>query len=677
MNRLAHETSPYLLQHAHNPVDWYPWGEEALARARAEDKPILLSIGYAACHWCHVMERESFEDPETAAIMNRSFVNIKVDREERPDLDSIYMDAVVALTGSGGWPMTVFLTPAGEPFYGGTYYPPTPRYGMPSFRQLLLGLAGTWERQREEVVRNALGLAGHIRRDYTLAGQGHVLDALLPERAVQQLGVQFDRAFGGFGGAPKFPPSMTLEFLLRRALDGDGRALEMAEQTLRHMAAGGIYDQIGGGFARYATDARWLVPHFEKMLYDNAQLARVYLHAWQLTGNPLYRRIVEETLDWTLREMTHPDGGFYSSLDADSAGEEGRFYVWEAAEIAALLGADAPLFLEYYAVTPQGNWEAQNILHTPRPLADVAAAHGLTEQEAEARLAAARRALYAARAQRVWPGLDDKVLTAWNGLMLAALAEAGRALGRADYTAAATRNAAFLFAVMRRADGRLWRTWRAGGAAKYAAYLEDYACLADGLLALYQATHADDWFVWAQELADLMLTHFADAEGGGFFDTADDHEALLFRPKTLQDNATPSGNAMAARVLLTLGLLTGHGRYRDTAEEMVSALYPAMAQYPTGFGCWLGVAWQLLADTLEVAVVGEPADPAARALADVVWEAYRPQVVLAVGQPESAPLLVGRTRLDGRPAAYVCRNFACRLPVATPDALRAELTSRH
>ncbi len=673
-NRLVHETSPYLLQHADNPVDWYPWGEEALQRARAENKPILLSIGYAACHWCHVMAHESFEDQVTAALMNDLFINIKVDREERPDLDNIYMTAVQAMTGQGGWPMTVFLTPDGHPFYGGTYFPPTPRYGMPSFPQVLRSVAQSWGARQADVRQSAQKITAHLQRGLTLAGPGDLEPGLF-DHALQRLMREFDKTRGGFGRAPKFPPSMTLELLLRLAWQrGDAFALHMTELTLEQMAHGGMYDHLGGGFARYSTDDRWLVPHFEKMLYDNAQLARVYLHAWQLTGKPLYRRVVEETLDWVLHEMTHSEGGFYSSLDADSEGEEGKFYVWRPAEIEAILGEEAPLFKRVYGVTRSGNWEGHTILHLARPVHEAAAAHGLSEAEALARLAQARQRLYAVRAQRVWPGLDDKVLTAWNGLMLAALAEAGWALQRPDYTAAAVHNAEFIWRALRRPDGRLWRTWKAGASGRYNAYLEDYAYLADGLLALYQNTFDQRWFTWAQELADHMLAHFRDP-AGGFFDTSDDHEALLHRPKDVQDNATPSANAMAARVLVWLGLYTGVGAYTDYAQSMVRALVGPMSQFPAGFAHWLGNAWLLLSQPREIAIVGDPADPDVQALVAVVRAAFRPHVALAVGSTGGIPLLQDRTQLAGRPTAYVCQNFVCQLPVTTPADLAAQLAS--
>jgi uncharacterized protein YyaL (SSP411 family) len=669
-NRLAQEASPYLRQHAENPVDWYPWGEEALRAAREADKPILLSIGYAACHWCHVMAHESFEDPETADLMNRHFINIKVDREERPDLDSIYMSAVVALTGQGGWPMTVALTPDGRPFFGGTYYPPTPRHGLPAFRQVLLALAEAWQERRGDVEGSAGEIADHLRQTAlaeTLGSSGALNDDLI-DQALNGLLRSFDSRLGGFGRAPKFPPSMTLEFLLRvYAGRGDSMSLHMAERTLEAMAHGGLYDQVGGGFARYSTDERWLVPHFEKMLYDNALLARVYLHAWQVAGKPLYRRVVEETLDFVRREMRHERGGFYSSYDADSEGEEGKFYVWTADEIRAALGDEAARFMAAYGVSEGGNWEGHNILHVAEDLTGLGDLSGLKE---------ARLKLFNIRARRVPPGLDDKVLTAWNGLMLAAFAEAGRVLDRPDYTATAVANAEFLYATMRRDDGRLLRSWQAAaGDARYNAYLEDYAFLADGLLALYETTFDPRWFAWARELADLMLAHFSDP-AGGFFDTSDDHEALLHRPKDVQDNATPSGNGMAAHVLLRLGLFTGEGRYWDTAERMVAGLYEPMARYPGAFAHWLGAAAFILSQPLEVAVAGDPAAADTRALLDVAQRAYRPNLVIAAGEGkavEVVPLLAGRERLDGRAAAYVCRRFVCRRPVAEPAALTAQL----
>jgi uncharacterized protein YyaL (SSP411 family) len=677
-NHLANETSPYLLQHVENPVDWYPWGEEALNLAKELDKPILLSIGYAACHWCHVMAHESFEDPQTAAIMNEHFINVKVDREERPDIDSIYMQAVVAMTGQGGWPMTVFMTPDGRPFYGGTYFPPSPRFGMPSFIQLMDGIVTAWQTRRSEIEKSATDISGHLSRTFALDAQGVLLDESLYGKALAEIQGKFDRERGGFGPAPKFPPSMTIEFLLRLYLQkGDESALNMAEKTLQKMAYGGMYDQLGGGFARYSTDIHWLVPHFEKMLYDNALLSRVYLHAYQVTGNPLYRRITEETLDFVVKEMRHESGGFYSSYDADSEGEEGKFYVWTPAEIREHLGEDADLFMLYYDVSDRGNWEGNNILNVPRDPEEVARMSNLDVATMYARLEAAKAKLYTVRAQRIWPGLDDKVLTAWNGLMLAPFAEAGRVLNRPDYTEIAVSNAQFLYEHMRVAEnGRLLRTWKAGSQAKYNAYLEDYAYLADGLLALYQTTFDERWFVWARELADMMMTHFVDEANGGFYDTSDDHETLLHRPKDVQDNAIPSANAMAAHVLLKLGLFTGEGNYWDVAETAVSALQGPMMQYPTGFAHWLCAASFMLSQPREVAIIGSPGDEDVQTLLASLNEAYWPDIIIATGlSGDTIPLLQDRAQLDNQATAYVCRQFVCQLPVTTPADLISQLSA--
>jgi uncharacterized protein YyaL (SSP411 family) len=676
-NHLISETSPYLLQHAHNPVDWYPWGDEALTKAKIEDKPILLSIGYSACHWCHRLREESFEDPAIAAIMNQYFINIKVDREERPDIDSIYMNAVVLLNnGQGGWPLTAFLTPEGKPFYGGTYFPPTPRYGMPSFRQLLDGVANFWHNRRDEVEKSVAEISQHLQQNSLVQnlGQGQFEDTLF-EHALSGLLRRFDQDKGGFGQAPKFPPSMTIEFLLRMYLQqGDDDALYMAEHTLKMMAYGGMYDQLGGGFARYSTDNDWLVPHFEKMLYDNALLARVYLHAWQVTGKPLYRRIVEETLDFVVAELRDESGGFYSSYDADSEGEEGRFYVWSAVEIEQLLNEDADLFMVYYDVTEGGNWEGHNILNMKRDPEEVAAELDLDVVEMEEILAAARARLYDLRAERVWPGLDDKVLTAWNGLMLAAFAEAGRILKREDYTEIAEQNAAFLYETMRGKNGRLLRTWKADGNAKYNAYLEDYAYLADGLLALYQNTFAEKWFIWARELAEMMLTHFTDEQNGGFYDTSDDHEDLFQRPKDIQDNATPSANAMAAQVLLKLSLYTGDGRTWDIAEQMTASMSEWLVRAPTGFSHWLCAAAFIMGEPQEIAIAGIPGAADTQALLEVVNSEYRPNVVVAVGTDgEHVELLRERPLRHNQATAYVCRRFICQQPVTEPEALRQQL----
>jgi uncharacterized protein YyaL (SSP411 family) len=679
-NKLAGETSPYLLQHAQNPVEWYPWGEDALTRAQEEDKPILLSIGYAACHWCHVMAHESFEDPATAAIMNRFFINIKVDREERPDIDSIYMSAIQALHGQGGWPLTAFLTPEGRPFYGGTYYPPTPRYGMPSFTQVLESVASAWLTKRDEIEESAEDITSHLSQAATAGQETSNLHEALFDQALQGIMDQFDSQEGGFSSAPKFPPSMTIEFLLRMAVQRDeSMALHMAEYTLQKMAYSGMYDQLGGGFARYATDDKWLVPHFEKMLYDNALLARAYLHAYQITKNPLYKRIVEETLDFVARDMVHQNGahesgGFYSSYDADSEGEEGKFYVWHADEIRKALGEDSQLFMARYGVSDDGNWEGSNILNIAEELPVLSERFGLNEEEIKERLLAAKEVLLKIREKRIWPGLDDKVLTAWNGLMMAAFAEAGRVLNRADYIHIAEENARFLEQTMRMENGRLLRTWNSGSSAKYNGYLEDYAYLADGLLALYQTTFDPDWFSWAESLAKQILEHFPDRRNGGFFDTSDDHENLLYRPKIIQDNATPSGNAMAAQVLLKLSLYTGEEIQWDAAQDIVGKSVGFMARFPTGFAHWLNTAAFILGDPREVAISGPLEDQGTKTLIGAVNKEYRPNLVIAAGETGNVvPLMANRPQVGGKVTAYVCRRFICQAPVTDERDLMEQL----
>ncbi len=675
-NRLAGETSPYLLQHAHNPVDWYPWGEEALDRARAEDRPILLSIGYSACHWCHVMERESFEDPAIARLMNENFVSIKVDREERPDLDSIYMEAVQAMTGQGGWPMTVFLTPDGAPFYGGTYFPPADRMGMPGFPRVLSSLAHAYRTQREEVLEQAKNLREHLGRSL-MGFEAAGLDAAVADQAYHGLAQTFDARDGGFGGAPKFPQPMNLEFLLRyHHRTGQAHALDMTLTTLDHMRSGGIYDQLGGGFHRYATDRVWLVPHFEKMLYDNALLARVYLEAYQVTGNEDYRTVVEETLAYVTREMTGPEGGFYSAQDADSEGEEGKFFVWTPSEIEAVVGPDdAPLVRSYYGVTPGGNFEGANILYLPRTAAEVARLHGVSLERVREAVDRARPLLLAERGRRVPPGRDEKILTAWNGLMLRAFAEAARVLDRDDYRETAQRNADFLLGAMYR-DGRLLRTYR-DGQAKLNGYLEDYASLAAGLLSLYETTFEPRLFAAACALADAMLTHFWDDAEGGFFNTSDDHEVLINRPKDLFDNAVPSGNSMAVEVLLRLSALSGRSLYAERAEATLRGLSGVLARAPGGFGRLLCALELVLAGQTEVAIAGEPGDAETEALLAALHHAYRPNTVTALTRPGAVEagvaLLEGRERIDGHAAAYACRNFACRRPVTSPEDLAREL----
>jgi uncharacterized protein len=677
-NRLAAESSPYLLQHAHNPVDWYPWGEDALRRAREENRPIFLSIGYAACHWCHVMERESFEDEATAAIMNEHYVCIKVDREERPDLDAVYMQAVTAMTGRGGWPMSVWLTPEGVPFYGGTYFPDVARFGMPSFQDILLQLARSWETEQDGVRRTTNQLQAVLERaGLAPAGAGGPLDPDLAAEAVRRLEDEYDWDHGGWSGAPKFPQPMLLEFLLAQQVrTGSDTAGRMVEEALSAMAEGGIYDHLGGGFHRYSTDELWLVPHFEKMLYDNSQLARVYVHAWQVLGIPAFRRAAEETLDYVAREMTHPAGGFYSTQDADSDEVEGKFFVWSRAEAQAVLGdgTETALFLQAYGLDGPADFEGRHILHVVRRPAELAAERRLDPAAVEAALAKGRRRLFVAREARVKPSRDDKVLTGWNGLMLAAFAEAASAFERPDYLAVAEANAAFLLGSLRTSDGRLLRTWK-DGQAKLRGYLEDYACLAEGLLALYQATFDPRWFEAARELADACLRHFSAPEGG-FFDTADDHEQLIVRPRALQDNAVPSGGAMTVTVLLRLHALTGVGRYAEEAERALASVQGLLRGYPAAFGQWLCAHAAALVPGPEIAVVGPRTDPATRELLAVASEGFLPGRVVAWREPREAspvPLLAEREPVGDAPTAWVCRRSACLAPVTSAAALRKAL----
>jgi uncharacterized protein len=661
-NRLAEETSPYLLQHRHNPVDWYPWGSEALGRAREEDRPILLSVGYSACHWCHVMERESFEDPETAAYMNAHFVNVKVDREERPDVDAIYMEAVQAICGHGGWPMTVFLDPEGVPFHAGTYFPPDESRGMPSFRMVMEAVVDAFERKREEIRERAAGTRARLGAIGLVEPSPEPPEAGRLEEAVARLRAAADRERGGFGDAPKFPPASALEMLLARG------EREVVERTLDAMAAGGIYDQIGGGFARYSVDADWLVPHFEKMLYDNALLARAYLHGWQALGHERYRSVCEQTLDWMLAEMRGPEGGFYSALDADSEGEEGRFYVWTPAQVRELLGDDAEAVIDYYGVTESGNFEGANILHLSGGAGRFAAAEG--RESAPAGLDQARRTLYEARAQRVWPGLDDKRLTSWNALAITALAEAGAVLGREDYLDAARRCAEFVLDSLSDQNGRLLRTYK-DGEARLNAYLEDHAFLLEALLTLYESSFEPHWFERARTLADEIVARFGDRERGGFFSTSDDHEELIARRKEIGDHPIPSGNSSAAMGLLRLAALSGEREYERQAEGVFRLFAKPATQHPESFAHLLRALDFHLSPTKEVALVGDDIT----ALAAVVRSAFRPHLVLA-GGPEGSvepPLLRDRPTVDGQAAAYVCENFACQAPVTLPKELAGVL----
>jgi uncharacterized protein len=675
-NKLIHENSPYLLQHIDNPVEWFPWGEEALEKARKEDKPIFLSIGYAACHWCHVMAHESFEDPDIAAIMNRYFVNIKVDREERPDLDSIYMNAVVAMTGHGGWPMSVFLSPDGKPFFGGTYYPPIRRYNMPSFREVLLSINKAWMENREEVLKSGNEIAKHIQAETRLGErQAHLSEATITQ-ALQNLLQTYDKQNGGWGRAPKFPQPMAIEFLLRQAVRGSDQALEIAAHALQAMAKGGMYDVVGGGFARYSTDDLWLVPHFEKMLYDNAQLAQVYLYGYLLTQDPVFKRVCEETLDFTIRELRHPQGGFYSSLDADSEGEEGKFYVWTPSEIEQALSSkeEVDFLTAAYGVSEAGNFEGSNVFQRVLSDEELAQQFKMPKEQVPERLGGIHKQLLQARAERVRPGTDDKVLVAWNGLMLIAFAEAARYLQRSDYLQVARENAEFLLSALHK-DGRLLRSWRAGKA-RHNGYLEDYAALILGLIALYQSDSDARWYNEAAALAEEMTAHFRDPEGG-FFDTRDDHEALLTRPKDLQDNATPSGNSLAAQALLQLAALSGRGEWRDLVEEMLRGTQQAAARYPTAFGRWLSAFDLALRPAYETVILGDPQQPQTQELTQVLWETYRPHLVAACSAfppvPQSPALLQDRPLRDGQPTAYVCQQFVCKQPVTTADDLREQL----
>jgi uncharacterized protein len=626
MNRLAGETSPYLLQHAENPVDWYPWGDEALARARENDRPILLSIGYAACHWCHVMEHESFEDRETAAVMNELFVNVKVDREERPDLDAVYMDAVVALTGHGGWPMTVFLTPEGEPFFGGTYFPPAPRHGLPSFRQVLEAVARAYRERRGEVAQSARQLVAAVRDSTDLAPSSEPLtDSVLGE-AARNLRRIFDPQWGGFGGAPKFPPASPLEFLLRRG------ELDLVTPTLDAMAAGGMYDLVGGGFHRYSVDERWLVPHFEKMLYDNALLVPAYLHAWVVTGEVRYRRVVEDTCEYLLRDLALPEGGFASSQDADTDGVEGLTYTWTVDD-----GVPAELLQPFE--------------------------HGRSIVRGELDLDLRAR-LLEERSGRPQPARDDKAIAAWNGLALAALAEAGRRLESDALLGAAARLGDFLLGELSAEDGRLFRTWR-NGRASIPAYLEDYADVAHGLIELHVATGGLRWLEEANRLARLAVELFADDSRGGFYMTAHDAEQLVARKKDLDDNPVPSGNSMLAHVLLRLSRIYGDDELERQAVGVLRLVHKAMSRMPSAFGWALCALDLYLSPPRELAIVGAPQDEVARA----ALAPFDPNAVVAFGPSDDVPLLAGKSQVDGKPAVYVCERFACQAPVTDPSAL--------
>ncbi|MGZ5442694.1 MAG: thioredoxin domain-containing protein [Thermoanaerobaculia bacterium] len=658
-NRLANETSPYLLQHAHNPVDWYPWGEEAWAKSRAEDRPVFLSIGYSACHWCHVMERESFEDDQTAAVLNRDFVSIKVDREERPDVDSIYMQAVQMMTGHGGWPMSMFLTPDGKPFFAGTYFPPDERHGMPSFRRVLEHVAEAYRSRRSEVEEASSEVQKALSTQLKLESTGtidrHGLDA-----AAARIASAYDAVHGGFGGAPKFPPSMSLEFLMQVAYrNDDPRLREIITHTLTKMARGGIYDQIGGGFHRYSVDARWLVPHFEKMLYDNALLARLYTRAWQWTKEPLFAQIANEILGYVQREMTSPEGAFYSTLDADSEGEEGKFYVWTRAEVMDILGAEeGRVFCALYDITERGNWEGHNIPNVPREPESVAADMGVTLDQLGDIALRGKCKLFGVRSKRVWPGRDEKMLAGWNGWMLGAFAEACIAFGR--YDDVVRRNADFLLTRID-AEGRITRH------AKIAGLLEDYSGVAWGLTLAYEATGERRYLDAAKTLVDQILTRFRDEEHAGFYDTPIDHEKLITRPKDLFDNATPGGTSVACDVLLRHALLFASDEYARVATEALEATWPLMERYPSGFGFLLSVAEWRAGQPREIALTGDAAE-----LRRVIGETYLPHRVLVAGT-QSADLPLMENRSADRTLAYVCVGYACEEPTSDPERLRALL----
>ena len=675
-NNLVNSSSPYLLQHAENPVDWFSWGEEALEKSRQEDKPIFLSIGYAACHWCHVMAHESFEDQATADLMNKLFINIKVDREERPDIDDIYMDAVVALTGQGGWPLSVFLTPEQKPFYGGTYFPPVSRYNMPAFSDVLLSVAKIWNEDRGRLLDASAQIVENIKQNQSLPGQSTKLNDEYLDQAAATLSQNYDWKHGGWGAAPKFPQPMAIEFLLRRAIRGDSQSLEIARHALHSMAKGGMYDLIGGGFARYSTDNEWLVPHFEKMLYDNAQLARVYLHAYLITGESDFRRICEETLEFVMREMSHPQGGFFSSLDADSEGQEGKFYLWTEDEIRDALedAQDRELVIAAYGFTKEGNFEGKTIPLRVLDNEQLADKFGLTVDDVPHRLSRLNKRLLEVREKRVRPGTDDKVLVAWNGWMDLAFLEAGRYLENFNYTKMATRNLAFILSEMLD-NGRLSRSWRSGTAV-YGGYLEDYATTIIALLGLYNSNPDPSWFASAIQLSETMIEHFLGSDGL-FYDTRDDHESLLIRPREIQDNATPSGNALAAYALLQIAAYQGDGKLRDMAENMLRRVQSFIYQHPTGFSQWLYALDFALHPTREIAILGDINDSRTQSLVKTLWSQYRPDVIAAISQappPIGGPaLLDNRPLVNGAPTAYVCEGFVCKQPVNDVDQFKRQL----
>ena len=682
-NRLINETSPYLLQHANNPVDWFPWGTEALALAQEQGRPIFLSIGYSSCHWCHVMERESFENADTARLLNENFVSIKVDREERPDIDSVYMDAVQALSGHGGWPLSVFLTPDGAPFFGGTYYPPDDRPGMPGFPRVLHTVMEAYRTRKTEILGAGENIVDHLRRaTMAVSGQESLLTTDLLTEAFSRLQSVYDAANGGFMTAPKFPQPMLLEFLMRHIRSTtDAYARSMLENTLRRMAAGGLYDQLGGGFHRYSTDAQWSVPHFEKMLYDNALLVGAYLHGYQITGREDFRVVVEETLDFLFEEMRSPDGGFYSNLDADSEGEEGKYYVWTLNEIRAILpGGDADVFCQAYGVTEAGNFEQahESVLNRVATDDEIAERQSMSVVEVQSSLRNSRALLLESRARRIRPMRDEKILTGWNGLLLRSLSEAAGALNRSDYRAGADALADFLTSRMRRDDGRLLRSYK-GGEARIPAYLEDYAHLGNGLMSAFELTFDRRRLDAALSLADDILELFWDEDAAIFYDIGSDAEPLVVRPRTVLDNATPSGGASATELLLRLAALTGIERYRVAAERAMRSAHMYLSRYPTAVGHWLGALDFHLGSQKEIAFIGNRDGSDLNALLASLNSRYMPNKVVVAATPDEAfewedlPVLDGRTMINGQATAYVCENFVCKLPVNSVEAFIEQL----
>jgi uncharacterized protein YyaL (SSP411 family) len=673
-NRLIHETSPYLLQHAHNPVDWYAWGEEAFEKAKAEDKPILLSIGYSACHWCHVMERECFENEAIARLMNELFVNIKVDREERPDLDEIYMSAVQMLTGRGGWPMTMFLTPDKKPFYGGTYFPPEDRGGMPGFPRILMGVNQAYRERPGDVEKSVTQILNGLQRMSESAESAKAFSRTIIADSAAKVAQAYDADNGGLGQAPKFPNAGVYELFLRYYHQSkSGRFLEMVTHTLTKMACGGIYDHLGGGFHRYSVDAKWLVPHFEKMLYDNAQLLRIYSYAYKITGEPLFKSVVDETVGYLLREMFHSEGGFYSTQDADSEGEEGKFFVWSEAEIMGLLGEEpGAIFCRSYDVSEVGNFEENNILHPILTLEQAAKYFRKDRSEIDQLIAAAKQKLFSAREKRIKPFRDEKIITAWNGLVLSGLAEAIKISPQPSCVEAAKRTIDFIFAKLFR-DGFLLHTYK-DGQAKLLGFLDDYAFTAVGLLDLYEALFDRSALERAIELGEIMLREFWDDDGGGFFYTGISHEKLISRAKPTLDASIPSGNAMATQLLLRLHQLTGDQRYSQYAEKVLRSYYEAMENQPYGFAHLLCALDFYLEKPKDVVMIGERGDPGVEDLLSRIHSLYQPNTTIQLVSASElwdsqSPLLRGKSAVEGKPTVYVCQNFTCSAPVTSWEEL--------